>query len=243
MQARLNISGIQHFFEDKDFFTKKEIRDFYVRGNQNLSVNVLNWRIYKLIDMEIIERLGRGKYKIGKRAIFHPELSVEGIAIGKTLKHQFPFTAFCIWDTALLNLLSLHQSFQRFKIVEAERDSLEAVFLFLKEKYSSVFLKPSRELVGNYLLEMDDLIIVQLLSSEAPLQTIAEIPTVTLEKLLVDVVCNQEVFYFYQGYELVNIFRQAFENYSVNESRLLRYARRRKKEADILHIIKTMKEE
>lgn len=87
---------------------------------------------------------------------------------------------------------------------------------------------------------MKNIIVVQNLVSEAPLQKVNNIPTVTLEKLLVDLVYGKDLFYFYQGYELHNIFQQAFDKYTINESRLLRYADRRKKKVEVLELIKTI---
>ena len=56
--------------------------------------------------------------------------------------------------------------------------------------------------------------------------------TTTIEKLLVDVFCDDEIFAAQQGTEMETIFREAFEKYTINENKMLRYAdRRRKKEA------------
>ena len=87
---------------------------------------------------------------------------------------------------------------------------------------------------------MKNIIVVQNLVSEAPLQKVNNIPTVTLEKLLVDLIYGKDLFYYYQGYELHNIFQRAFDKYTINESRLLRYADRRKKKVEVLELIKTI---
>ena len=56
--------------------------------------------------------------------------------------------------------------------------------------------------------------------------------TTTIEKLLVDVFCDDVLFAAQQGSEMEIIFREAFEKYTINENKMLRYAdRRRKKEA------------
>ena len=40
--------------------------------------------------------------------------------------------------------------------------------------------------------------------------------TVVVEKLLVDLYCEKDLFYFLQGQELVNIFGNAFDKYTIN---------------------------
>ena len=193
-----------------------------------------------MVQSGTISRVGRGQYIIGASSDFKPEIGRKEASIAKQLKTQFPFIEYCIWKTDVIQAFSLHQSYTDFIIIETERDSLEAVFHFLKEKYKKVYLKPDKHIVEHYLLEMKDIIIVQHLVSEAPLQMVNNIPTVTLEKLLVDLIHGKNIFYYYQGYELQNIFQRAFDKYTINKSRLLRYADRRKKKVEILDIIKTI---
>ena len=71
------------------------------------------------------------------------------------------------------------------------------------------------------------------LVSEAPTQKIAGINTVTIEKMLVDLFCDGILYAAQQGSERVTIFREAFEKYTINESRMLRYAGRRRKKEEL----------
>ncbi|MDR1193690.1 MAG: hypothetical protein LBK98_05935 [Peptococcaceae bacterium] len=59
-----------------------------------------------------------------------------------------------------------------------------------------------------------------------------------LEKLLVDLVCDKDIYGQYQGEELRNIYRNATEGYAVNYSRMLRYAAARKKKAPVLELLR-----
>ena len=52
--------------------------------------------------------------------------------------------------------------------------------------------------------------------------------------MLVDLVCDEEVYGQYQGEELTNIFRGATRNYTVNYSQVLKYAASRKRK-DAVH--------
>ena len=74
--------------------------------------------------------------------------------------------------------------------------------------------------------------IIKSLVSEAPIQNVKGINTAPLEKMLVDVFCDDVLFSAQQGGEMRTLFREALNKYSVNENRMLRYAdRRRKKES------------
>ncbi len=72
-------------------------------------------------------------------------------------------------------------------------------------------------------------IIVKTLVSEAPVRNIDGVCTVSIEKMLVDIYCDSILFPAQQGSELIYIFKEALEKYTVNENRMLRYASRRGK--------------
>jgi hypothetical protein len=58
-----------------------------------------------------------------------------------------------------------------------------------------------------------------------------------IEKILVDLCADSDIFSFLQGSEMLNIFENALGKYTVNTNRLLRYAKRRNKEKDIRNIL------
>jgi hypothetical protein len=51
--------------------------------------------------------------------------------------------------------------------------------------------------------------------------------------MLVDVFCDADLFFAYQGHQLVQIFQSACSRYHVNFSRLLNYAKRRNRKQEI----------
>lgn len=238
---KIDIQVFQESFQDRPIFTKTEVEKFYRQKDKNLSLNTINWRIHQLIKADVIHRVGQGKYQIGKTKNFSPSLKNNENDLHTVLKKHYPFIDYCIWNTELIKLFSLHQSYVVFHIIEVEKDALEAVFYFLKEKYKSVYLKPSQKMVEDYLLEMENVLVVLPLITEAPTQVVETVPTVTIEKMLVDLLSNKQLFYFYQGYELVRIFQQAFDKFTINKSKMLRYASRRRKKKEIKEILKTIK--
>lgn len=127
----------------------------------------------------------------------------------------------------------LHQPGRFYNLVEVEKEGMESIFYFLKEKNLQVYLDPSPELIRRYLTDEKEPWIVKPLVSESPTQEIKGITTVTLEKILVDIFCDELLFDAQQGSEMDRIFKEAFEKYAINESKMLRYASRRRKKQEL----------
>lgn len=121
-------------------------------------------------------------------------------------------------------------------LVEVERESAESIYHFLKDSFSSVFYNPGKEMLQEYIQELDSALLVKPLVSEAPIQIVRGLPTVSIEKLLVDVYSNSE-FEYVHGQETVYIFKNAFNRYSINQAKLLRYADRKKKKTELMELI------
>lgn len=119
--------------------------------------------------------------------------------------------------------------------METERDSAETIFDFLKGEGRPVFLRPSKDIVYRYVNMDSRTIFVKNLVSEAPLQEVSGIPMPTLEKLLVDILRDSDLFYL-QGRESERIIENAFKMYSVKHSLLFRYSNRRKIKDELLSI-------
>lgn len=126
-----------------------------------------------------------------------------------------------------------------FLLIEVEREAIDSVFYFVKEinKDKYTFKEPLYEMMEMFVLESKGSIIVKSLTSEAPLQNVDRIKVPTIEKILVDLCADSDIFSFLQGSEMLNIFENAWKKYTVNINRLLRYAKRRNKEKEIKNIL------
>jgi hypothetical protein len=126
----------------------------------------------------------------------------------------------------------IHQPGRFYILIEVEKEATQSVFFYLKEEKYPVFVDPTEDIFEKYLSEEKENLIVKSLVTEAPLQKIAGLNTVTIEKMLVDIFSDELIFSAQQGSELKTIFLEALSKYSVNENRMLRYAdRKRKKES------------
>ena len=194
-----------------------------------IKTTTVNWRIYNLVQSGVLKRIGRGKFVIGEGRLYIPEISSKIKSIHSKLIKEFPYLKICIWNTSSFNEFMIHQPGRFYILIEVEKDATQSVFFFLKENKYSVFVEPTKELIEKYIPYEKETLIVKALVSEAPVQLINKVNIPTLEKMLVDIFCDDLIFAAQQGSEMRTIFQEAIEKYVINENRMLRYADRRRK--------------
>jgi len=207
--------------------------EFYQTLEPEVKKTTVNWRIYNLVQEGILNRIGRGRFSLGKGDAYIPELSSKLNSIYKKIKSDFPFLTVCLWSTSVLNEFMLHQPGRFYQLIEVDKDAMESIFYYLKDRYYSVYMEPSQELIRRYMIDEKEPWIVKSLVSEAPIQRVNGIQTVTIEKLLVDIFCDPIIFSAQQGSEMNQIFNEAFDKYTISESKMLRYASRRRKKKEL----------
>lgn len=225
----LNINEFREYFGNVESFTNNDIFKFYRKSEPEIKPSTVNWRIYELNQQNVIHRIGRGLYQMGSSNEFMPIASKKLLNINRTLKKNFPFGLFCSWNTSIVTQFQQHISNSNFFIIETEKDISSSIFEFLNFEFRNyrVIYKPNEFTMENYAFGFNNVIIVKDLITEAPIQTVQGYNSITIEKLLVDLFVDKTIFQMYQGNELKHIFKNAFEKYTVNINKLLRYANRR----------------
>lgn len=208
------------------------LRDFFRKREPGIPDATVNWRLHDLVNSGVLRRVGRGLYAYGTAMEFRPELSSRVTKVSKYLKKGFPLINFCVWSTELLNEFAQHVSSHHFILVDVDKDVMESVYYNLLGEFSGVFLRPPATIMDDLLPQFRLPLIVRQLISESPLNETSNLPLISLEKLLVDAFCDAE-FRFLEGSELRAVFRNAFEKYTINENKLLRYAARKGRKAEI----------
>ncbi len=198
----------------------------------------INWRVYKLVQSGVLNRIGKGRFTMGKNRIYVPEISSKIKSIHSKLTKEFPYLRMCIWNSSSLNEFMIHQPGRFYLLIEVEKEAAQSVFFYLKDHKFSVFIEPTNDLIEKYFPDEKETLIVKPLISEAPLQTVGRINLPTIEKILVDIFCDDVIFSAQQGSEMRTIFKEAFNKYTVNESRMMRYADRRRKKESLREYLK-----
>ena len=223
-------------------FTRKDLLNVVRSGMKNISEGSLVVLLNRMIAENKIIRVSYGKYKLNEdlKHEFLYEPNEFMLSLNKHIKEKFPFSDYCIWQPSVFASMMLHVPAVRTTLVDVEREAMESVFMSLQNVESEIpiFFNPSQEDVDRYITNRD-LIIVRPLVKEAPLDVINGCPVPTLEKMLVDAISDKELQHL-QGNELYTIYSNAFSDYAIKKTRLLRYAARRNRKQKVEQIINTI---
>lgn len=223
-------------------FTRKDLLNVVRSGMKNISEGSLVVLLNRMIAENKIIRVSYGKYKLNEdlKHEFLYEPNEFMLSLNKHIKEKFPFIDYCIWQPSVFASMMLHVPAVRTTLVDVEREAMESVFMSLQNVESEIpiFLNPSQEDVDRYITNRD-LIIVRPLVKEAPLDVINGCPVPTLEKMLVDAISDKELQHL-QGNELYTIYSNAFSDYAIKKTKLLRYAARRNRKQKVEQIINTI---
>ena len=124
-------------------------------------------------------------------------------------------------------------------IVGCEKIAMEAVKSFLSENSAGlVLLDSEKSIIETYSVGAPVIVIVPLVS-RSPIEWIRETPFPKLEKVLVDILCDN-MFFYLQGAETYNVYENALAAFQINTKMLLRYAKRRNRDEELQTILKNI---
>ena len=223
---------IPSYFKGHPSLSKTDLVGFILKDFPDLKESTINVYLSKLKKDGVLKNPTRGIYSLKSKGDFCPLVDVKLKRLFNKIKKEYPYVDFCVWNTLWLNDLMRHQPFKYYTIIELEKDTTQSVFYKLKDQNKQVFLEPDTETFDLYINNSDDVIIIKQLVSEAPLIETKNIVIPSLEKLLVDMIADTNLYAAQQG-ELDFIYGTAFEKFEVNQNKMKRYAQRRNKENEV----------
>jgi len=228
-------------FKDRPFFTKKELFEFLYKRKNGLSDSYYRLLLSNLRKRGIIEDLKRNVYSFKNKPEFLPTIDKRINKLINTIKKNTNDIQYVCWDSLWLNRFMIHQSNTSMVVFECEREFTESIYNILKDnKYENVYLNPKKEVIDIYITENKNSIIIKPLISRSPGVEYSGIRIPALEKILVDVFADQNLFYAYQGKELANIFSNSIVDFKINLSTLFNYAKRRNRYYELLDFIRNL---
>jgi len=233
MAKGFDIHNFEQYFENKEIITFQDIENYYRTNEPEIPYTTINWRIYKLVHLGALRRIGKGLYQLGKTTIFIPPTNSKMQKIETFLQKRFPFAHYCQWDLSRINSFAHHLINFNVSFVDVEKEVVDSAYYVLKEQFPKVMAVQN---LYDGLSEFNNYIVVRTLITEAPIQKTGKIHTATLEKMLVDLAVDKE-FMTFQGNEIYAIFESAMEQYTINQNTLLRYAARKNKKEEMRKII------
>ena len=225
-------------FKERGSFDRDELFQFYLDFEPDLKESTFSWRIYDLKKKDIIKTIGRGLYVISYKPKYKPVLSDSVLKIVRKINERFEEIQYAIWENQWLNEFTQHQVSNQMIIVEVEKEFTESIYFYLNDELRmDFFLNPDEKEIEFYISESSVPIVKKRLVTRAPISKLRDkknvIPVATLEKIMVDLFADENLFHFYQGSELINIYEKILERYNINFTKLFSYAKRRKKELEI----------
>lgn len=233
-------TAILSYAENRETFRFSDLF-LYLNKLFNISKVTLSWYLRDMVNANILFKLGRGIYTSRNvpTSEYLPRLSRQTIIIAKKIAKSFPFISISVWDGDVIADFQHHVSRNNVHYVEVDRSAMEAVFHHLKQNGYTVFLNPDKDFTYNNIDMQSNAFIVKPLISESPLVEYHGVKTPRLEKLLVDILCDEDMDYLH-GNEWNHIFNNAHAMYSINRTTMLRYASRRNVQLQIETAIKNL---
>ncbi len=239
----LHINQLKAEFASRHRITIDDLHNFYKHFDQTVKRSTIYWRVYELKQKGVLQQVARGIYSLSDVNDYKPLVDPSLKQLFGTIQKQFPYLTVCLWSTKWLNELMTHQPGTFYTIVEVEKEGMYSVFYWLQEKQRHVFMNPGNKEMELYVSGRKQAIIILPLLSEAPIQKVNGVKTVTLEKMLVDIVADDKIFSAQQGREQKRIYRRAYEKYTINQAKLKRYARRRNSKQKVEKLLDAVSKE
>jgi len=230
---------LQDFFINQSVIATKEIVDVLIQAFPELSPNTISWRINQLKKENLIFQVGRGLYSFEYKPEFKVEISLKTKRLFNRIS-TLSKNGIVIWDINLLKDISSNKIKKNWHFIYLKKDEIEIVFEELQKSSKPIFLQPDNHVINRYLLGQDEAIILLPLISEMPIVKVGDYSIPSLEGLLVNSWLKYESYLKPIGYDINQIFKNAFSEYNVNRSKLQRYATRRDKRQEINELINSI---
>lgn len=224
-------------YSGQKLITTNEITRSIMEVLPDAASSTLAWRIYQLKKEGLIYQVGRGLYSFEFKPEYIPEISPKTKRFYKRIKN-LSNSELCVWDTFMISSISDIIIHKHWTFIAAPKDELDGLYDHMLDFSKQVFLNPDKDVLQRYMMAQDEAIILTPIISEAPIYKGDDFVSFTLEGLLVNVLFESESYLEAIGVNIIEFFKQAFNKYNVNRSKLLRYASRRDKRQEIENLIK-----
>lgn len=216
-------------FDDGQTFTRSCFRETVHTYDPACADTAIDWTLASLRKQGVLASAGAGKYYVISpddpvRRLYSYPHSEEYLALEARILEEFPLANYQMWELIQMNDCVNHQIAKNVIFVEVERMLIDAVYEMLHEQYPYAILQPDEDTFYRQRGPETD-IVVQRLVSEAP--TPGDHHSCSIEKILVDLLSKRLTGRIIERSEYPRIYEDMFRKYTIDESRMFRYARRR----------------
>ena len=199
-----------------------------------ISRKTIIWKINQLIKEDKVVRVGRGVYFIAYKRKFEQTVSVTAGQACKILADNLKYLEVTLTDTSSLVELMVLQPFSSIINLEVKKAAVSAVVSTLRKENIPAYRKNDYPRLERYVDSIQPVLVKPELSVSPAMPKDNNVRLATIEKILVDLVCDADIYGQYQDSELSNIYKNATELYAINYSQILKYAAARGKKDDVV---------
>ena len=216
-------------------YTKKEIEQYVLEeAGKEMNEAAIYKRINKLIDSGFLIRIGQGLYCFSDKKRYDYSLEDPlSYQVLDLLKTSFPNNLeYIIYESGILNEFLNHLLAHSVTIVEVPKSYAEDIFWKLQENgFKDVMLNPTDDDRYKY----NPSIIVKNMVTKSPIRLKEH--KITIEKLIVDIICDNLLNQFYEGAEKQYMIKEIFDKYAVKYDSVKNYAKRRNAYKNLLNTL------
>jgi hypothetical protein len=200
------------------------------------------WNVNDLVKQGKISRAGRGVYGFDPKLPFRASVSDSTKSICDLLSEKFRYLDVTVTDTASLSEFMNLLPFSTVVTLEVKKAAVNGVLSTLRRSGTEAYAKQDFTQMERYVSSTQPVVVRPELSVNPSLAKEGNLRRANLEKILVDMVCDQDIYGQYQGEELRNIYNGAAERYAINYSQMLKYAAARKKKPGVIELLQDTNE-
>lgn len=219
-------------------YSRQQLISLLREDTPSLNDGSYQWAVGGMLKSGEIIRTGYDEYMVAvgnSLPEYLPTYTSFASALSKKIADKFPYIGFTVFETVLMNDFLNHLIAQNTIFIQADKEASAFVFRFLQnEDIGNVMYKPSRKDFNLYWAA--DSVIITDIVSEAPIAS-NNPHVITIEKMLVDMYCDKLIQSTYSKAEYPSVVEQATRTYKVEKTKMVRYAGRRNKAAEIKKIL------
>ena len=212
---------------------------------QNLGVSPTTAKNYlsRLAKMDIVKRIGRGLYQIGKGATATISLSPELSLLAHEIRERFPIVQFTLWAINMLADYAHYAVGRDLTVLETDRTLSASIRDAFMERGYRTILNPEKRDFREYAYSSEKVIFILERSEKYGLFEVNGILVPTPERLWLDIYyfITRKELSFSPG-ELGLIFANMLRKDGVNFNRFLRYAQRRNLRDEMIIFLHSLKQ-
>ncbi len=225
-------------YKDKAVTTSEIVNDFS-KLYPNVKRNTLIWNLNEMVKSGDIIRIGRGKYYFaaGLCREFKTPVMKDVKQVIDVIATRFKYVKIVLTDSKWISDYVVQQPFSTVVKIEVNEPAVDAVVNSLRQEGWLAFSRTEISDADKYFPESRVFVIDKIRFNNPSSKYHNNLFIAKLEKIMVDIVCDYEIFKQYQGRELENFYANVTEKCAVNFSTVIRYASCRGRKTEILSLL------